>query len=472
MEDLIKFEDSEPRSIAERVRSHFSNSSSHGVGTSQAAAMAASSSSSMEFRYPQQMDEAGRRSPAQMYGGEFPRSPQQMNIQPSKSAERASSSDILSDGTEESQLYVNAKQFHRILKRRVARQRLEEVLRLASRNRKPYLHESRHGNQTRRRPRGPGGRFLTADEVAEMERKKAENKGENEETPTVNVHEQPKPQHFQAETASRDSRQRIPSTPDPETIMIGPNSLAQRESNPADVSTHERQVAIPSSPAAVTGEALLDASHVNARSRTLTRSRSPSQTRSMSSSGSTVGFMATPRSGSTDTAEGRILDRSGTRSNLEIEEEDSWSSELDENIPQKPHILTGDRRNRVEQVMETFWEVMNKSWKHRIYEMTRTPGETGSSRITNGSASQSTEASSSLIGPSQKSLGKRPASNNEKDNEERQPKRNRDDSNVPADASEKIKYACPYRKHDRQRYNVHTHRICVLTGFPDISRLK
>lgn len=75
-------------------------------------------------------------------------------------------------GVEESPLYVNAKQFHRILKRRVARQKLEEQLRLTSKGRKPYLHESRH-NHAMRRPRGPGGRFLTADEVAEIERNKA-----------------------------------------------------------------------------------------------------------------------------------------------------------------------------------------------------------------------------------------------------------------------------------------------------------
>lgn len=82
---------------------------------------------------------------------------------------QAPQEEISTSGQEEAPLYVNAKQFHRILKRRVARQKLEEQLRLTSKGRKPYLHESRH-NHAMRRPRGPGGRFLTADEVAAMEK--------------------------------------------------------------------------------------------------------------------------------------------------------------------------------------------------------------------------------------------------------------------------------------------------------------
>lgn len=94
-----------------------------------------------------------------------PPMPPGQTMQPPQSPE-------MTAGVEESPLYVNAKQFHRILKRRVARQRLEEALRLTSKGRKPYLHESRH-NHAMRRPRGPGGRFLTAEEVAEIERSKA-----------------------------------------------------------------------------------------------------------------------------------------------------------------------------------------------------------------------------------------------------------------------------------------------------------
>jgi nuclear transcription factor Y, alpha len=61
-------------------------------------------------------------------------------------------------------VYVNARQYARILKRREAKLMIEAKKKMKP-ERKRYLHESRH-NHACKRPRGTGGRFLTK---AEME---------------------------------------------------------------------------------------------------------------------------------------------------------------------------------------------------------------------------------------------------------------------------------------------------------------
>jgi len=82
--------------------------------------------------------------------------------------------------TEEEPLYVNAKQYNRILKRRQARAKLEAMMRNRAAGpggeKAPYMHESRH-RHAMKRPRGPGGRFLTAPEIAELKAREAAAKG-------------------------------------------------------------------------------------------------------------------------------------------------------------------------------------------------------------------------------------------------------------------------------------------------------
>ncbi|KAF0984746.1 hypothetical protein FDP41_000645 [Naegleria fowleri] len=82
------------------------------------------------------------------------------------------SADVSNAG--EGTIYVNPKQYHRILKRRIARAKLEHQMKNAGQKEKAsYKYNSRH-EWAKKRARGPGGRFLSKKEKEKLEQAESE----------------------------------------------------------------------------------------------------------------------------------------------------------------------------------------------------------------------------------------------------------------------------------------------------------
>ncbi|XP_072956700.1 nuclear transcription factor Y subunit A-7-like [Typha angustifolia] len=110
------------------------------------------------------------------YGGVFAAYGGQTMIHPQLMGMQNAGLPLPTDAVEEP-VYVNAKQYHGILRRRQSRAKAETEKKLIK-SRKPYLHESRHLHALKR-ARGCGGRFLNS--KSEEDKKDLDSKSEGDE---------------------------------------------------------------------------------------------------------------------------------------------------------------------------------------------------------------------------------------------------------------------------------------------------
>ncbi|KAH6708791.1 hypothetical protein BKA61DRAFT_678648 [Leptodontidium sp. MPI-SDFR-AT-0119] len=152
----------------------------------------------------------------------------------------------------------------------------------------------------------------------------------------------------------------------------------------------------------------------------------------------------------------------------ESETAQSWLS-IEELDFEGPH-LDINAREQVELTLETFWDVFNR----RIEELYRQrPAVDQQVPAPNAPAHISGDTTSLPATSTFRSLKRRHSRFGNGDEDDGQPpKRGRSEPGLPSDTTEKLRYSCPYRKHNRQRYNIHTHRTCALSGFSSIARVK
>jgi hypothetical protein len=171
-----------------------------------------------------------------------------------------------------------------------------------------------------------------------------------------------------------------------------------------------------------------------------------------------------------DTDDESIPSNTDSSEQDETESNGSFYRNLCEDNNESPDlspILDQARQELVDRVMEEFWILFNREWNSNF----RTYGGSTSSSSHSGNTPFTTPGTSIASPPSQRKRqrddGDTPDGN--EDGNPRPPRR-RVGPNSPSDSSNR--FACPFRKHDSRRYTIHTHRVCALSHWETIARVK
>jgi hypothetical protein len=123
----------------------------------------------------------------------------------------------------------------------------------------------------------------------------------------------------------------------------------------------------------------------------------------------------------------------------------------------------------IDRVMDQFWQFYDQEWDFPAEE----DPEDADAPTGNEKSTEVTSQSSSTSQSKRRQLKRsRGDGNDDAPADEDNNGLSRLPDDVDGGSSQNTKFACPFRKHDPYTYSVHTHKICALSPWPSISRLK
>ncbi|CZR55765.1 uncharacterized protein PAC_05653 [Phialocephala subalpina] len=123
----------------------------------------------------------------------------------------------------------------------------------------------------------------------------------------------------------------------------------------------------------------------------------------------------------------------------------------------------------VDRVMDEFWVIFNQNWDAGVREHAGTSHASTSSSPSNSALLTSAAPTPASTQQRKRQRDSDKASDDEDGNMSRRPKRSTGPSD---DAGDRKRFACPFRKHDARRYSTYSYRVCALSHWETIARVK
>ncbi|KUJ19004.1 uncharacterized protein LY89DRAFT_509659 [Mollisia scopiformis] len=125
------------------------------------------------------------------------------------------------------------------------------------------------------------------------------------------------------------------------------------------------------------------------------------------------------------------------------------------------------RQALVDRVMDEFWILFNQNFDSGF--RAHAGGSRNSSSPSNASLITSAATTPQSSQPRKRQRDDEMGSDDEDGNMSRKPKRN---SGPSDELGDRKRFACPFRKHDSRRYSTYSYRVCALSHWDSIARVK